>query len=141
MTAAGSQVLDSKVLTNLIQILPINLPVDVSVRRIEWDNAQKKWRATLKNRTDFYVKMGVQGYIRPPGTQDLGTPAGGVVIMISPQSQATTKWISAPATATPGNYLDVHIWYSSGCSQDRDVKKCGFEWKWSTLIPNSKDFY
>ena len=47
--ASNNTVMDTKLLTNLLKNPAQNIPVDVRVKRIDWDSNTKKWRATLKN--------------------------------------------------------------------------------------------
>ncbi|AEA33930.1 hypothetical protein [Hippea maritima] len=117
----------------------MNTPFNVKITRIEWNNTNKTWRVTLKNPTDYTLYMFVQGYVySTSGTQK--TPAGGTSIMLHPHYTATTNWVHAPQSTQNGAYLEVHEWYHSKCSQDSDVRKCGFEKKYIIQVPNSKNF-
>ena len=114
------------------------LPFGVHIKRIEWYSTNKMWKATVVNPSNYYLNIGVQGYIIPPRRTDT-VPAGGTSVFLNPNSQGTAIGY-APYNTVNGSTLRVHIWYSSHCPQDRNVRRCGFNHKWEIIVPNSREF-
>ncbi|AHE99899.1 hypothetical protein [Thioalkalivibrio paradoxus] len=135
----SNQVMDTKSVSGLIYHTSQRRPLNVRVRRIEWDDSAKSWRATLRNHTDFTAKMVVQGYLWPEG-QNVAVPAGGQRLTLGPGEDGTTIPLHA-ANASSGDVLKVHIW------ADMNPRACGETWKdcggrvsWNITVPHSKTF-
>lgn len=130
---------DTKTLTNLIHRVVDRRVLDVRVKRIEWNDNAKTWRATVKNFTNYTVKIFVQGYLWPAGAN---TPvaAGGSQVTLGPQAEQTVIPLHA-ATAKNGDTLKVHFWFDMNaetCGESRD--DCGAKGSHIIMIPNSRDF-
>lgn len=130
--------MDTKLLTNLLKDPVMNNPVDVRVKRIDWDSNTKKWRATVKNLSPYAVKITIQGVLWPQGTTNQ-LPAGGHMITVGANAEATTMWLSGGTNAQNGDMLKVHKKFIMGsCNESND--DCGFKGSNNITIPNSTSF-
>jgi hypothetical protein len=133
----NNSVLDTKTLTNLLYSPVLRKPVDVRVKRIEWNDSTKKWQATLKNISNYTVKILVQGYLWPQGTATQN-PAGGSTVTVPANGEAVAMWLSAP-NAQHGDMLKVHQKFiMASCNESNN--DCGFKGSNNITIPNSKDY-
>jgi len=130
--------MDTKLLTNLLKDPVMNNPVDVRVKRIDWDSNTKKWRATVKNLSPYAVKITIQGVLWPQGTTNQ-LPAGGQMITVGANAEATTMWLSGGTNAQNGDMLKVHKKFIMGsCNESND--DCGYTGSNNITIPNSTSF-
>jgi len=60
--------------------------LDVRVKRIEWNESVKGWKAFIKNRTNYTVKIMVQAISGLPEQQPL-LPAGSQQLTLGPQAE------------------------------------------------------
>ncbi len=136
--ASNNTVMDTKLLTNLLKNPAQNIPVDVRVKRIDWDSNTKKWRATLKNLSPYTVKITVQGVLWPQGATS-PLPAGGHMITVGANAEATTMWLSGGTNAQNGDMLQVHKKFIMGsCNESNE--DCGYKGSNNITIPNSRSF-
>jgi hypothetical protein len=134
---AKNIVLDTKLLDFLISNVAQSRPLNVRVKRVEWNGGTKKWRTTLKNSSSHTAKLTVQGYLWPQGTTT-SSPVGGHTIIVPASGEATTMWLSAPA-AQNGDVIKVHTKFIMGsCGESND--DCGFKGSNNITLPNSTDF-
>jgi hypothetical protein len=113
--------------------------LDVRVKRIEWDDAVKGWKATIKNNTNFTVKIKVQGdYYSPNVTPANILPAGGRQLTLGPQAEAVTMQLHT-ANAKNGDTLRVHIGFVMGACNET-WEDCGGKSSYNITIPNSTNF-
>lgn len=135
----GNKVWDSKLLAGLIYSTAPMKPLDVRVKRIEWDNGAKSWKATVKNNTNFTLKITVQGYLWPAGTNN-PLPAGGQQLTLGPQAEKTSMALHA-TSAKNGDTLKVHIGFIMGAGTcNESYEDCGGRGSNNITIPNSMNF-
>lgn len=133
----SNSVMDTKTLTHLLFDCVGKMPFNVKVKRVEWNDSTKKWRATLKNYSGYTGKLSVQGHLWPQGTTT-PAPVGGATVTVPPNGEATTMWLSAPA-AKHGDTLKVHKKFLMGsCGESND--DCGFKGSNNITLPNSTTF-
>jgi len=128
---------DAKKITNLLFNPAQKKPLDVRMKSIEWDDTQKAWRATVKNFTNYTVKIAVQGYLWPVGTNQ-SVPAGGTEITLGPHEEKAAMALHA-TTAKNGDLLKAHIWFPMGCGES--FENCGGAGSYNITIPNSTTFF
>ncbi len=132
-------VLDTETLSHLVQNPVQNRPLNVKVKKIEWNSVTKTWQATLKNISSYTVKLSVQGYLWPANTTT-PVPAGGNVVTLGPNGETSTMWLHA-TTAQNGDMLKVHTKFLMGnnvCNESNN--DCGFKGSNNITIPNSHTF-
>jgi hypothetical protein len=135
----SNNTMDTKTLSGLIYSTAPKKPLNVKITRIEWDDSAKTWRATLKNFTDYTVKMGVQGYLWPADA-NTSVPAGGQRLTINPLEEKTSMALHASG-AKNGDVLKVHIWADMNndyCGED--WRDCGGKGSNNITIPNSRTY-
>lgn len=131
---------DTKTITNLIYSAAPMKPLNLYVKRIEWDDSVKGWKATIKNKTNYTVKMNVQGDLLPAGNLNTPLPAGGQQLTLGPQAEAVTMQLHA-ATAKHGDILRVHIGLIMGSGACNETwENCGGKPSNNIIIPNSANF-
>lgn len=131
---ANNTILATKMyFTSLSQTIP--LPYGGMITRIEWNDTTKQWRATILNVTAWTLKFSVQGYLWHNG---LSTPAGGSVVTLAPNGEASTLWLHA-TSAQNGDTLRVHIKnLMPNCNESNE--DCGSEQYKLIVIPNGNSF-
>jgi hypothetical protein len=136
-----NKVWDSKLLSGLIYSTVLMKPLDVRVKRIEWDDGVKGWKATIKNNTNFTVKITVQGDFYDPSILPAKIlPAGGQQLTLGPQAEGTTMQLHAP-TAKHGDILRAHIGFIMGSGTCNETwENCGGKGSNNITIPNSANF-
>ncbi|RPI76177.1 MAG: hypothetical protein EHM45_13720 [Desulfobacteraceae bacterium] len=135
----ANKVLDTKLLAGLIYSAAPMKPLDVRVKRIEWDDSAKTWKATVKNNTNFTLKFSVQGYLWPAGTNS-PVPAGGQQLTLGPQAEKTAMALHATG-AKNGDLLKVHIHFLMGAGAcNENWEDCGGRGSHNITIPNSANF-
>ena len=131
---ANNAILDSKMYaTSLSTTIP--QPNGASITQIEWNDATRQWRATLRSVQPWTLKFAVQGYLWHNG---LSSPAGGSVVTLTPNGQASTLWLHANG-AQNGDMLKVHIKnLMPNCNESNE--DCGFEQYKFIIIPTGNTF-
>lgn len=136
----SNKIWDTKSVSNLIYSTAPMKPLNVRVKRIEWDNSVKGWKATIKNNTNYTVKMNVQGDLLPANNPNTVLPAGGQQLTLGPQAEAVTIQLHA-ATAKNGDTLRVHIGLIMGSGTCNETwENCGGTPSNNITIPNSANF-
>jgi hypothetical protein len=132
---------DTKSVSNLIYSTAPMKPLNIRVKRIEWDDSVKGWKATIKNNTNYTVKISVQGDFYSPNVTPVKIlPAGGQQLTLGPQAEAVTMQLHA-ATAKHGDVLRVHIGLIMGSGTCNETwENCGGTPSNNITIPNSANF-
>lgn len=139
LLAGSHSLLDSELLDHLLLNPTLNHPVDVRVARLEWNDTAKTWVATIKNLSDYTVKLIVQGYLWPAGT-NTPVPAGGQQLMLAPHAEGRTMGLHAN-TARHGDTLKVHLKFlMGGAACNESDNDCGFKGSNNTTIPESRTY-
>lgn len=133
------QVIDSRVIYLPLHSTRPLKPFDVSVKRIEWDKEAKTWKATVRNDTDFTLKIGVQGYLWSKGVRNR-VPAGGQQVLLRPHAEGTTMALHAPG-ARIGDNLHVHIGLATRPGTCNETwEDCGGKQFKRITVPTSANF-
>ena len=135
-----NKIWDTKILTSLTKT-PYR-PLDVRVKAIEWNEATKSWRATLKNFTGYTVTLSVIGVRVVPPNMAVGIPAGDSTITLGPNGEASSMWKNIGA-AQQDDILVVRtvlrMLGSNFCNEsDND---CGYQILDKIYLPNSQTFF
>lgn len=140
-------ILDTRTLTSLVFSPSQYKPLNVRVKQIEWIATTRLWRATLKNFSQFTVKLRVMG------TLDLslglyGWPVwnavGADTITISPEGEASTMWLGGGGSSGigPGRQLSVIKYFLMDCTQFENAQQCGYSGEHDDItIPNSNTVF
>ena len=105
----------------------------VSIRRIDWDDASKSWKATIINNEDYSVKVSVKGKL---GNFSAGTQQ----IVVGAHAEAKTMQFPV-ANAQNGDALSVYRFFvmAGTCSETQD-DCAGVNSHRAIIIPESKSF-
>jgi hypothetical protein len=113
------------------------VPVNVDIKRIEWDNATGSWRAIIKNFTWYNLRLSIQGYFFTGAGGSL-QPAGSDIITIGPNAEVTTAWTNTGGSQVVGNTFIVYwVMSENPCNENKDI--CGG--RRQITLPNSKSFF
>ena len=135
-----NKVWDSKLL-EMLSVGINSLDARIRVKRIEWNISSKTWKATIKNNTNYTVKINVQGdFYNPNILPATILPAGGQQLTLGPQAEAVTIPLHA-ATAKNGDTLRVHTGLIMGSGTCNETwENCGGKGSNNITIPNSTNF-
>lgn len=133
----NNNVLDQRSLPNLIHSVPGAI-FDTKVARIAWDDATKKWQATLQNNSPYSLKMVVQGVVIK-GNTSLPAPAGGQRLVLGPHESKQSMQFSAP-DAVHGDKIKVSLYFDQQSSCTDSARDCGAERGNIMTVPTSRDF-
>jgi hypothetical protein len=136
----SNKIWDTKSVSNLIYSTAPMKPLNLRVKRIEWDDSVKGWKATIKNNTNYTLKMNVQGDLLPAANPNAPVPTGGQQLTLGPQAEVVTMQLHA-ATAKHGDVLRVHIGLIMGSGACNEAwENCGGKPSNNITIPNSANF-
>ncbi|MCK5647940.1 MAG: hypothetical protein KAI22_03590 [Gammaproteobacteria bacterium] len=99
-------VLDTENLPNLLYSPgTLHMPYNIQTKQIEWNDTTKSWRTTLKNYSNYTIKLIVQGFLQ--NSSDWAKiPVGVSLITLGPNGEASSMWKNAEG-AQPGDNLIV----------------------------------
>ena len=90
------------------------------------------------NHSNQMVKITVQGVLWPQGATN-PLAAGGHMITVGANAEATTMWLSGGTNAQNGDMLQVHKKFIMGsCNESNE--DCGYKGSNNITIPNSRSF-
>jgi hypothetical protein len=130
-----NRVLDTKTETSLkySQFVPVN----VKIKRIEWNNTTQSWRAIIKNFTQYNLILSVQGYFFTGAGGSLH-PAGSDIITIGSNAEVTSAWKNTSGAQVVGNTFIVYwVMSENPCNENKDI--CGG--RRHITLPNSESFF
>ncbi len=129
---------DTALLSNLNYKPALNQPEPVFIRSIEWDDSNKKWKATVENGSNYVLIIKVYGVLWEQGymSQDL---VGDQTFTLQPNAQATTWWLPA-SQAQHGDVLKVHKKFINFNSGHPLTVGCSSQANNNITIPNSRVF-